>query len=773
MNTKIFFRLTLVGLVSLLLWFAYITFHYPYVGIILKQNEGQEWVIRKLDNDSASLKLNFQVGDRIRSVDNLSPGDLPSVRKWRTIEQAQTIVIEREGKEIAVVISEAAAKASTSYFPLFGEILCLSFAVLLYFKVKNSISGQFLSIVFVNIGLIFASLGASARGDSLGKIAITTLMMVFPIVFFHFFVHFVRERGAAAFPLHFLKYAYGFVALTLLCRMTFFFPQIAYAFYEYNSSIVIVFFLLGILLNFFYLSWIYVKYRAEESYVSVIIKTVLWAFAISFLPFISLSFLPQLLTGNDWVNSLYTSWFVLFFPMSFAYLILTKQLYDIDLVLRRILFTVVLSVVPGAVITFLNAFIFTEEASVRHLLISFCLVLAIISSVLYFLENFLIKLEAIVFPRKYHLQQALKKIATNLQSISSFRELKEIVLVDIVTMLQLYGAAIAFRHQDRIETVIEGEIDPDEVERIAALDLREHPELLCLEISRNEEYTSSLILTSKISRTVLGSGDVHWLNLIISYLAVSMENLHLIGKLNVRLQQLAAQMPNEQDAHDFMWFRKLMFDLQEAERKRIATDLHDTTLQDLFFLKKKFAAIMENQPSQDDNLEQMKSVIDYVEIINTNLRQSCFELHPHLLHEIGLLETIRKVIENESLLCPFELKFFTRGAEVVEAWDLEIKHHVFRIIQELLNNAKKHSAASLVSIVITRDGDHFLLMYEDNGVGFETGGAVIKEIGASGTGMEQMKSRVLHLDGQWKIRTSSGNGLRLWITIPIRKVQTA
>lgn len=775
MKNKKNFRLVLVlGLLtSLLIWFGYITFQYPFIGIILKQNEEKDWVITKLEKDSASLRLNLQIGDIIQTVDGNPPELLPSVQKWRMIEQAQTIVIEREGKEIEVGVTKAAAEASTSSFPFFGEILCLSLAVLLHIKVKHSVSSRFLSLVFVNIGLIFAALGASARGDTLGKITITTLMMVFPIVFFHFFVHFVRERGAAAFPLHFLKYVYGVVAVTLLCRGTFFFPSIAYDFYKYNSSTVIAFFLMGIALNFFYLSWVYWKYRKDGSYVSVIIKTVLWAFTLSFLPFVSLSFLPQLLTGNDWVNSLYTSWFVLFFPMSFAYLILTKQLYDIDLVLRRILFTVVLSVFPSALITLLNDFIFTEDASARHLLTGFFTVLTIITLIIYFLENFLTRLEAIVFPRKYHLQQALKKIAANLRSISSFRELREIVLVDIVTMLQVYGAAIAFKHQDRIETVLEGDIDLAEVERIAALDIRDHPTLLCMEINRNEEYTSSLILTSKISNTMLSKDDVHWLNLIISYLAVSMENLHLIGKLNIRLQLLAAQIPNEQDAHDFMWFRKLMFDLQEAERKRIATDLHDTTLQDLFFLKKKFAAIMEKQALQDDNLDQMKSVIDYVEIINTNLRQSCFELHPHLLHEIGLIETIRKVIESESLLCPFELKFFTRGTEIIEYWDLEIKHHVFRIVQELLNNAKKHSEASHVSIVIARDGDHFLLMYEDDGVGFEVQEGMAREIGASGTGMEQMKSRVMHLDGQWKIRTSKGNGLRLWITLPKRKVQSA
>ncbi|WP_036746288.1 ATP-binding protein [Paenibacillus sp. UNC451MF] len=774
MKSTFFFRLGIVLFLAISLWLAGVTFHYPYLGILLKQSADGDWIVRKLETDSASLKMNIRVGDVVTHVDGEPIDEHSTVQKWRSVEQATTLELNRNGETLNLKVNMADATASTDIFPILGELLCISFAALLYWKTGHSRSARFLSLVFLNIGFIFASLGASQRGDTLGKVSMSTLMMLLPVVFLHFLIVFLKEKGEIQFPIRFLRYLYIAVGLLFLPVLTFITPQ-AFYFYQYSIQLVISFFLFGILLNFFFLTYVFIKFHKQDSYLSTIIKTVWWALAVSFFPFAFLSFVPQLLFGNDGISSLYTSWFVLFFPIAFAYLIMSKQLYDIDLVLRRFVFTTVISILPACVIVLLIAVIFQQAATVHHLLLSFIFILMLLSFVIYSLEYFATKLEAVMFPRKYHLQNALKKIAVNLQSISSFRELKDIILVDIVNSLEVFGAAIVFKYKDRLETVLEGDIELAEVEWLTSTESMEHPSLRCFEINRHEEYTSYLIIARKRTNTFLGMEEIQWLNLIISYLAVSLENMHLIGKLHMRLQRLAAQIPNEHASQDFIWFRKLMFELQEAERKRIATDLHDTTLQDLFFLKKRFSSILDKLDFPKEDMERMKNIIDYVEIINTNLRQSCFELHPHLLYEIGLIRTIQKVIENESSLCPFQLEFNARGAARVESWDMDTKRHFFRIIQELLNNAKKHSQATKVSITMTQESDHILLIYEDDGIGFnvyQTSEAEI-EIGASGTGMEQMKSRVLYMDGQLDFRSGRGKGLQIWISVPIKEVLTA
>ncbi|MNR52204.1 hypothetical protein D3C85_1720010 [compost metagenome] len=67
----------------------------------------------------------------------------------------------------------------------------------------------------------------------------------------------------------------------------------------------------------------------------------------------------------------------------------------------------------------------------------------------------------------------------------------------------------------------------------------------------------------------------------------------------------------------------------------------------------------------------------------------------------------------------------------------------------------------------------FYLNYEDDGLGFDPNYSAAKEIGSSGIGMEQMKSRVLSLNGHFELATSKGNGMKFSVTIPMREDQIA
>ncbi|NHN31099.1 hypothetical protein G9U52_14765 [Paenibacillus sp. S3N08] len=469
------------------------------------------------------------------------------------------------------------------------------------------------------------------------------------------------------------------------------------------------------------------------------------------------------------MNSLYAGIFVFFFPVTLAYLVVTTKLYDIDLVLRRILLTSLIAVIPSGLFVGIVKVFVSTEAPIERLLVLFILFVAILTLVFYSLENMFAKLEPIIFPRKYYLQSALKNIAKNLGTITSLREYKEIVLVDIVNTLQIYGVAIAFKYKDSIEIISEGSIDVNEVERYLGSEEGLHPFLSFYEINRQEEYTSYFVLTEKKTTALLGAEEKQWLQLITTYLAVSLENVHLIRKLTMKLEELASQIPNEQAGNDFIWFRKLMFELQEKERVRIATDLHDTTMQDLFFLKERLHLLLEKYAFTKPDQTQMFSIIDYIDIINSNLRQSCFELHPYLIKEIGLVRTIEQLVELEAAIAPFEINFDATCLNVIELRDLETKRHVFRMVQELINNAKKHSAANVVQIQLTDRSNNLQLSYLDDGIGFETNLALVKEIGSSGTGIEQIKSRILSLNGKYELITSKGKGMKLNVSIPMKE----
>jgi two-component system sensor histidine kinase ComP len=774
MNSKLLLKLLFSIFIAIQFWFIYVMFSYPVFGVYLDKSPDHEWVISNLDPRNMASELGLKVGDKILKINGQDTVRYASVIKWRTFDQAHTILVSREGREFTVSTEGIPRTSVSDILSLSGEILCFFIAFLLYRRVSDSKSAKYLSFVFISIGATFMSLVASIRGDSLGKIMIGNLVMLIPIIFLQFLFVFLKEKGNIELHSKFLKYLYAVVTVSFAIQLICFTPTAATYFVNSHATILIIlFFIFGIGLNLFYLSRLYMQHRKERTYFSLIIKTIWVSLVISFSPIICFSFIPQIIVGQQWADPFFMGCFVLFFPVSFAYLIASKRLYDIDTILRRILFTTIISVIPCLAVTAVIREFFPQDSTAVRLIIVFMILIAIMSTVLYSLEYFTIKLEPIMFPKKNQLQAALKKIAKNLGSVTSFREFKEIILVDLVSTLQVYGGAIAFKYKESVEIIGHGDIELAAVEQMVSSGHWNHEEFSFFEINRHEEYTSYLIMTQKKTRTLLGLEERQWLNLIITYLAVSLENVHLIRKLTMKLQQLASQIPDEQAASEFNWFRKLMFELQEKERVRIATDLHDTTMQDLFFLKERLHAVLEKYAFSKEDVAQMVSIIEYIDVINSNLRQSCFELHPYLLKEIGLVPTIERLVDFEMAVSPFGIEFTSSQVSIIELWELDTKKHIFRMVQELINNAKKHSYASVIKIKLGTVSQSIQLDYEDDGVGFEPDSVIANEIGSSGVGIEQMKTRVLSLNGRYELVANKGEGMKFKATFPLKEDKTA
>ncbi|MFM9330430.1 sensor histidine kinase [Paenibacillus mesotrionivorans] len=459
------------------------------------------------------------------------------------------------------------------------------------------------------------------------------------------------------------------------------------------------------------------------------------------------------------------------FPASFAYLIASDQLYDIGLVFRRFLFGCLLALVPASIVTGLFMAFFQETATNQMIVFVFFSCLLALALMLYSTEYLTTRLEPIFFPRKAMLNNSLKKISRNLSTVSTMREMKDIFLADIVQTLDVQGGSIVCQYPDSVETISAGEVNEEEIKAILAQkEWSESERYTCMEISRTEESTNYLVMTRKRTNVLLSREEQQWLGLITSYLEVSLENVHLIRTLTAKLQDLSSRFSDDTSAVEFQWFRKVMFELQEEERIRIASDLHDTTMQDLFFLKRRFSGLMDKYVMNREDKEHLDNILKFVDLINASLRQSCFELNPHLLREIGLIGTLRQYLEKEAYVAAFHIHFEPEsGAGRVEQESLTTKRHLLRIVQELLNNAKKHSQASKVSFRLTSTSQHFQLIYEDDGIGIRPMEPGSREIGGSGIGMEQMKGRILLMQGSLKMVDLPRPGTQMVISIPLQE----
>lgn len=774
MMKKGWYGLVFVVFLLIQIKFVLLVVHYPIAGINAERSaDNREWVIDSFDGTSVGPHFGLAPGDIVVQIDGLPAGQNAMLRKWGTVAQASELVIARDGENRVLSLQDIHRASNYDLLAFVGELICFACGAMFYRSVRGMTSARLLVGLFLLMGMIFMCLSASARGDTLGKFLIHGGVVLLPTVMCHFVLAFLQDRGNLAVTRRWLYAMYAIDAAAIAASSLLFLRETGSRIYPYSTTMTISLFLLGLVHLLAMLAYVHVKYRKRETYYAPLLAIIGLSLLVSIAPFALLSFLPMLLGTAPVLNINATGFLSMLFPVTFAYLIVTKQLFDVSSVLRRLTITALLSILPSSLATAVMWLFVREYAQGFHVYSVFVSVWMVFTLVLYALEFMTTKLNPLMFPRQEELRAAMNNIARKLESVSSFRELKEVILVDIVSALQLQGAAIVFLYRDMPETIAIGNIDAERIERLAQAGIAEHPDYHLFEVTSKEEYTCFLIATRLHTNKRLPAEETQWLKLIISYLAVSLENIHLIRKLTTRLELLASQLPNEQSASGFEWFRKLMFELQERERIRIASDLHDTTMQDLFYLKRKLAAFAAREPLSDESIELLRSHMEYVDIINTNLRQSCFELHPYLLEETGLVATLQKLVRQESYGSPYTIRFDAHPASGIEACDLEMKRHLFRIVQELLHNARKHSQATSLMLSLRLYDGRLELSYEDDGVGYESNSRENAELSTGGFGLEQLKSRVAHLHGTLRIDSRIGNGVRVNITLPLKERASA
>ncbi len=760
----------LSALFILMGWLVLVTVSKPYLGVTVERNDSQKWMITEISKKGIG-QHSLLVGDEILAIDNESPGENRALQNWGSLADCTNVEVLR-GQEVVRISFDNQGMTLYDATSIIESLVCLLLAGIIFIRIPNSPSAALLAVVFLCGAVTYMSQGASIRGEGLAKISIETSLSILPILFFHFLIVFFKEKANITLSKKTLIFFYSVAFAELLFRLPYLFSNEWTSFvHDIAPTASLGLFVITVFYNLAFLVSFYFKHGRKRSYLASIIKSIWYSLFVSFLPIVSLSFAPMIATGNSIVDAVYTSGFLLLFPASFAYLIASDQLYDIGLVFRRFLFGCLLAVVPASIVTGLFMAFFQEAATSQMVVFVFSSSVLALALMLYSTEYLTTRLEPIFFPRKAMLNNSLKKISRNLSTVSTMREMKDIFLADIVQTLDVQGGAIVCQYPDSVEAISAGEVNEEEIKALLTQkEWNESERYTCMEISRTEESTNYLVMTRKRTNVLLSREEQQWLGLITSYLEVSLENVHLIRALTAKLQDLSSRFNDDTSAAEFQWFRKVMFELQEEERIRIASDLHDTTMQDLFFLKRRFSALMDRYVMNREDQEHLDNILKFVDLINASLRQSCFELNPHLLREIGLIATLRQYLEKEAYMTPFHIHFEPEnGAGRVEQESLTTKRHLLRIVQELLNNAKKHSQASKVSFRLSATPQQFKLIYEDDGIGMRSMEPGMREIGGSGIGMEQMKGRILLMQGSLKMDNLSDSGVHMTISIPLHE----
>ena len=205
---------------------------------------------------------------------------------------------------------------------------------------------------------------------------------------------------------------------------------------------------------------------------------------------------------------------------------------------------------------------------------------------------------------------------------------------------------------------------------------------------------------------------------------------------------------------------------EERERRRLATDLHDSIGQALAISKLKLDALktaLRSSPLAVD-LEEICGLLDGT-IQQT--RSLTFELSPPVLYELGLVPALESLVEQIERRYNLRIHFVEDSRPKPVSEDLAVL--LFRAVQELLVNVVKHANAHKARVTIVRDGDRIRIRVEDNGSGFDPAEVDAHEDRARRFGLFSIKERLHHLGGHVEIESSPGKGTQVSLTAPLEQ----
>lgn len=190
---------------------------------------------------------------------------------------------------------------------------------------------------------------------------------------------------------------------------------------------------------------------------------------------------------------------------------------------------------------------------------------------------------------------------------------------------------------------------------------------------------------------------------------------------------------------------------QEKERKRIAQDLHDAISSKLNIVSLNTNVLLEGGVSEQESNELLGTIL---QISNTTLESSrriAHDLLPPVLEKFGLIPAVEELTNDFNRATANLISF--KSDYQPDLLDAKAELHLYRIIQELVNNSLKHGKASAIAIEIKQ---HPLsLHYKDNGVGFEN----TESGGSPGLGMKNIESRVAILAGHSEFESTPDEGI--------------
>lgn len=726
-------------------YFLWIGFQAPITSTEIYQEEN-DWVIGVIHYPEWAERYQFQVGDRILQIDDTNIEQYADLYTDNPrILMGQSLTIQTENGTIIDVPIRYEDFPGQWYFlfvlPLICYLLTLATSMYLIAK-KSSIPALELLIQFLFVvSLAFMSSAGSARNEIIGILTISFTLVYCFVLLLKFIQHYFDFWQINSPMPVYMKWLHLFPFLALTASVVqLVYPEIG----QLDRYVLIIFVILLVLYTFIMFSVTYWHNRSKQLQILFI------GLLAPFAPFLFLYFIPELLFANPILSSEYCSLFLLLLPINVIVFHLTDRLYDFQYYVSRFRYYIVISSVFSLWIT-VGVALFSN-LTLNELVLLALFITASATITLYIKELLDYRHRKVLFSPHGNYMHQLYQTVQHLGSVYKIEEILGVLQQEVAKHLEVKESFI-----------LTYDFDDKAFDGLASLPKLDVDTLLLMEtgtivqndcyyiaaIHEDSHHKRWLFMMHKQSIR-LKPEELLWLELIVSYTSVFIENTKIIEELLEELQGLRQERLGEP-----IWMKKLLWLKIEQEKFKLAQDLHDSILQENISIARQFDFILSEQklkktvPHLAQLHEQMLSSIQ-------QLRTYCETLKPPLLYQMGIHVALERFAEKIQVKADFQLR---TSFDRLYIENEQVLLSIYRIVQELLHNACKHSNASTVEVSVLETEDGIEIYYTDDGIGcdisvFETSPSL---------GIYGIQERVHALNGKLLVQSVPQEGFTMQI----------
>ncbi|MWC31178.1 ATP-binding protein [Paenibacillus sp. MMS18-CY102] len=747
----------------------------PYMAIELKV-ESDKWIVSQIYDDSWAASEGVKVGDILVAVDHRPP-DIERLSRERDIDSIKSMDVNRNGTLLQFNFSNPYTQPISMnqlVIPLSLFIVLFSFSSFILYKKPDDRAAILLTLFLMFVAIGYLATGGASRGDRVAQTIEELTITLASAVFIHFLHNYFSRAGIYVVN---CKAVYIWYFITTALSVVFLVDDLnlVLIFEKPGSTTIPLFsmFCSGMIFASIIQVRMYIRYRNTPHH--ALLKYMMIGNIGAFMPLISLIIIPALIFRRLIINPGVAGAFLSFLPLTYSYLVASNQLLDIDFIMSRLRYFYIIALLPTlAIVVGIGLMFYDREIQAVQWVQTFLVAYVAIVLFLYAKEMLDRNLRNKVVKGLHEFEQSIESFPRRVTNVMKVSELEQCLANELLGLLpihsigfierQIEGNIVTLKSRKGVESLesLLPEIHDSLPVRLSVGDAIKLSRGYCYMIGLGRGMQQFVWIDDKANHMEYNHDERVWLRTVITHVGFVYQNLQLI-------EGLVHDLDTKQGEEPPPWVLRLLFQLSEKERRKLASDLHDSALQDQLLWYRKLEAISHDDKQLPTAIRtELEGISEGLLDVVHQIRETCNELRPPFLKEMGVIEAIENLCSHAQLNANYTISF-NHQAFRVEMGDEHVLA-LYRITQELLRNGMKHSKATRVELMLHYHKRQIYYRYKDNGVGMEMERlqTSFEHMGLSG-----IRERVSGLEGETYFRTALGQGLEIEIIIPLGDAEGA